>query len=1167
MAVFTQFVLCSGVVVPTFILLVLHFINNAREYNAKWSRNKERRKSRSASNNVRMFFDPKQGVVKEKARSHAQHMQTVESVFALLRSLADAGTFGNPTLYKHHPSIKLAKDVADRCKDGVVNFLSHEDADLTLLSSVESTHYLLAEFMDRKPLSSEPVQVLNAFKEQIAVLQATFGEKEKSSSMWKFGGGSWTYKGDATKGLTMALLGPDAVAGKVTDVPDFKTNPIPELAKRTAKLMKSPATKDQNNKEPEAPPGPRLLEPAEMVEGIGIEAGNFSNMMTDLRDKYGVGSNRVLVGVLALLLAAGPVRFLGPVAAIFSFVLLLVQLVFEISRASSQADMHGAAKSLKQSWFRLVFPILLGLLVAVACHRGLDAPKTVGDIQAEHTFLPVPPQYVAGIQDLAGRRTGVLPIEDGFKLVTLFGSKSTYIALIYGVMHANLLALLLLPVPLCYGLQAMFVARYPKWRQLVPQNPVWLHRMLGYFLLSGVSLGAVLWIGFQGFNCFIRQLSDAQICDAFEPKAAAVLDGFVLRFHIVWPLVFFFIPLMIWSKYPEGATKEEAGGDTGRPATPKTAKKSKGEGTGGTEEAQGLLSMQPIPSRGHADDEGEHNEPPHTCELVKQFLYRRIVEVCLLTAALSGTMLAITGAATSSFVPFFVPFWPIILLVVGVQICIKFKTFVLELLPCTSHNLDNQSNALLDHIRTCWWEVAYCSHVAGVFIVLFFALFIRFAVFYAALVPWGLYAFERYIGIRQAGANKASILVGEGKSSYNVDAGRGGDPQPSHVRLVVKKPEGFEYRAGQWAYVSVSRCGTHFGAPGWMVPLQHWHAFSLASAEDEDELEFHIAVSKGGSVVIEDGSEVKVRAGDEAVCRFSRMGHWIDTLFPHWVPFIGKAPETDLCGTKYTATTSGISVNLQGADGTTLKALKPELQWTGRLWNLVQWMLLVHGEKGTPPEQHVRIMGPYGTMPYTCEAHQAVMLIGAGVGFPSTGAMLRKLLHDNLEKPPEERKAVCFMWTASKVDQLLLCFPSLLVDLTRYVHKKSLEDLKSWLTIKIFISSFDAGDFLNIEPGKRLFPESQEMAEKLTVVREWLLGKDGEQEDEDGTYIAQGSLGASFSDILRNSHFTRDEVMKKSQSLGVCFCGPQDLCSWIRHNISSTKLPMKVEFNSEATSG
>merc|ERR1712045_605242 len=123
-------------------------------------------------------------------------------------------------------------------------------------------------------------------------------------------------------------------------------------------------------------------------------------------------------------------------------------------------------------------------------------------------------------------------------------------------------------------------------------------------------------------------------------------------------------------------------------------------------------------------------------------------------------------------------------------------------------------------------------------------------------------------------------------------------------------------------------------------------------------------------------------------------------------------------------------------------------------------------------------------------------------GFPSMGAMLRQVLYYNLGLPEERKKSVCFMWTASKVDQLLLCFPSLLADLTSYANQKSLEDLKSWLTIKIFISSFDAEDFLSVNPGPRLFPDSGKMAGALTKVQKWILGEDTDAHgtDADGTY-------------------------------------------------------------------
>mmetsp|Transcript_102697 Transcript_102697/g.290421 ORF Transcript_102697/g.290421 Transcript_102697/m.290421 type:complete len:191 (-) Transcript_102697:58-630(-) len=189
--------------------------------------------------------------------------------------------------------------------------------------------------------------------------------------------------------------------------------------------------------------------------------------------------------------------------------------------------------------------------------------------------------------------------------------------------------------------------------------------------------------------------------------------------------------------------------------------------------------------------------------------------------------------------------------------------------------------------------------------------------------------------------------------------------------------------------------------------------------------------------------------------------------------------------------------------------------------------------------------------------------------------MMRRLLRQSLEEP-EKEKAVCFCWGAASVDQLLLCFPSLLADLARYVYKRSLEDLQRWLTVKIFVSNFKAGDFLNIDPGPHLFPEitgeaKQGMSKALDEVRAWLLGPGVAREsewkyhDQDGTYVVQGSLGASFADILRCSLFVRDQVVAKGRSLGICFCGPPDLCSWLRSDLASNKLPVRTEFVSECS--
>merc|ERR1711988_49219 len=270
----------------------------------------------------------------------------------------------------------------------------------------------------------------------------------------------------------------------------------------------------------------------------------------------------------------------------------------------------------------------------------------------------------------------------------------------------------------------------------------------------------------------------------------------------------------------------------------------------------------------------------------------------------------------------------------------------------------------------------------------------------------------------------------------------------------------------------------------------------------------------------------------------------------------------------FPAENQGLFFNLRGEDGISLKTLKPQMQFTGRLWNTVQWLVEEKASVGSAPEQRVHISGPHGTLPYTVSAHKAVMLIGAGVGYPSTGAMLRQILEDNLTRSETGKTHVCLMWTASSVNQPLLCFPSLLVDLTKYVHAKGLDDMKSWLHVKIFISNYEAGDFLGINPAKALFPESEEMGQALETVRLWLLGAeakrdvDGQQIDADGTYIARGSLGASFSGILRRSLFMR-KISDLGYSLAICFCGPSDLSSWLRKEAANTVLPIKVEFEAE----
>jgi len=356
-----------------------------------------------------------------------------------------------------------------------------------------------------------------------------------------------------------------------------------------------------------------------------------------------------------------------------------------------------------------------------------------------------------------------------------------------------------------------------------------------------------------------------------------------------------------------------------------------------------------------------------------------------------------------------------------------------------------------------------------------------------------------------------------------------------------------------------------------------WHPFSLASAPkaEDDILEFHITVM-GNAVELQDGAAVTVSAvPGELLLRRSRNP--LDWICPYRVPHVETAgamrgrsvlrwlwPSRSATSKSLAQMPSGTCrvkpsgnlIELRDARDKCTKAGKPQEQWTGKLWNLVRAMQ----DAGDASDHVVRIMGPYGTLHSTCFNHDAVMLIGAGVGYPSMGAMLRQILEENVladvVATATSKRHVCFIWTCSKVDQLLLCFPSLLADLTRYVQRSSLAKLQEWLTVKIFVGSVGPDDLLAVEPDGDI---GVQMPQALEQVKNWLLG----QSVTDGTYIAKGSLGASFSDILRRSIFVRDKVVKANRSLGVCFCGPLGLCTWLKNDLESTSLPCSYEFACE----
>jgi len=855
-----------------------------------------------------------------------------------------------------------------------------------------------------------------------------------------------------------------------------------------------------------------------------------------------------LLAVLAAMLALiGPVRFVGTPAALIFFFALLMYAAVDLMKISE-------TRSSRESCFyfcraTLYFVGGLVLIILLASFRVYQS-KSNAELEGRGTFLPVPPQY-----DLAKIR-----------------GQDIYVSIIFGIMHINLTVLILLPLPVAYGLQASFVKWFPLLRFWVPQSPVWLHRILGYTIIIGLSFTGALWTIFQGAECFTNKT--IQACEAFDPETLAGIDVYVLRFHIVWPLGFFFIPLMIYSRYPgtlEGTKRRKTASLAGPVLL-----------GGAVEQAEKKELVASMPKENPNSLRPERDNIPDRKEGgCLSFTYERLLEMVAWVVVISGCIHVIV----QRFKIFF-PFWFFVAIPLLLHTIFKLRSGLASI--CGERYGLRKGTELADLVRKSWWEIAYASHVFAFTVMAFWALYYRFEVFYPMLLTWGLYFMDRGFLIFRAYANPTSILVAEGRSSYVVNQGVGATAEPSHVRLLLKKPKGFTYKAGQWCHIAMPSGGKYFGVPDNFLPFLQWHAFSIASKESDEFLEFNIAAFSSGDL-LQDQDEVWASKGERAsFVKLARRGSWTDWLCPHRVPYFGQDSGKKSSGKagsasarnrvqqmavqgNFKAESQGVFLNLQNEDSLSLKTLKPQMQFTGRLWNMVQWLVEEKGRADDVPEQSVYIMGPYGTLPWTVEAHRAVMLIGAGVGYPSTGAMLRQILETNVTLPEGEQTRVCFMWTASKVNQLLLCFPSLLVDLTRYVQARGLEDLKKWLHVKIFISSFEAGEFLSVNPSKALFgkAEAEEMQKSLQQVRNWLLGKDTKKDgdeviDADGTYMAQGSLGPSFAGILQRSLFTR-ETVERGDSIGICFCGPAELSTLIRTEVANTNLPIHVEFQSEVS--
>jgi len=838
----------------------------------------------------------------------------------------------NPVLFKHHGCVARARDVAEESSDAVRVFLSMEAADLTMISTFKATESLLTDLLNRQPPTSDVDQILMDFCCELAVLFAIFDDEAPADTARALAAAfqetcvedifatkptrMQSFFSKMTPRMPMSARSMVTVTGRTprmllsarSNIPRESTpeQPIettpettespPVQSRLWSLVFGTAATQTSAEKAPEPPAQPAIepeqpeqapvhdqppkplsqhellvergekakaaykatkkrvaleaLEPLQRAQGVSVrEKQALLSKAADARDRFGIASIHLLIGVVAVLVALGPVRFLGTPAAVVFFIALVVYAAVDFLRISE-------APTFKASVFyfcRATFYILSGLvMIILLASFKVYNPKNNAELEGRGTFLPVPPQY-----DLAK-----------------IGGQNVYVAIIFGIMHINLMTLILLPLPVAYGLQASFVKWFPFLRFWVPQTPLWLHRTLGYIIIFGLSSVGALWTIFQGAECFTRQT--IQACEAFDPETLAGIDVYVLRFHIVWPLGFFFIPLMIYSRYPGPLSGTRTTGS-------KSASSSAPVLLGAAPDQGKAKDVASVPKADQSSGkQGTASEGSGNCRSrFLAFLYEFVILSVAWLIVISGMIHVII----QRFVVFF-PFWFLVAIPLLAHTLIQIRSALASV--CGERYGLRKGAELVDFVRKSWWEIAFASHVFAFSIMAFWALYYRYEVFYPMLITWGLYFSDRAWLLFKAYANPTYILVDEGHSSYVVNQGVGASAEPSHVRLLLKKPKGFSYKAGQWCHIAMPSGGKYWGVPDNVLPFLQWHAFSIASKESDEFLEFNIAAFSSGDL-LQDQDEVWASKGERAsFVRIARRGRWIDWLCPHRVPYFGQ---------------------------------------------------------------------------------------------------------------------------------------------------------------------------------------------------------------------------------------------------------------------------------------
>ena len=96
----------------------------------------------------------------------------------------------------------------------------------------------------------------------------------------------------------------------------------------------------------------------------------------------------------------------------------------------------------------------------------------------------------------------------------------------YGVMHAVLASVTLVPLPLCHFFWTTVADNIPGVRRVVPVDDFeYWHKVLGYIAISGLVVGPLLWAALMAQACDAGDADKNAACQAFAREAPKLEGG------------------------------------------------------------------------------------------------------------------------------------------------------------------------------------------------------------------------------------------------------------------------------------------------------------------------------------------------------------------------------------------------------------------------------------------------------------------------------------------------------------------------------------------------------------------------------------------------------------------------------------------------------------------